>query len=195
MDHFVTVGHLKCTVKTIWMKSFGGQTGVRSNPLEPHQPTGLTLIRAGWARLLPQRQRSRRFTVKSSTHCLQAHLSSVQSMVWTYPLTPVKSGDAIAPPAPPSPPVPTPMIWPWCDARWPCVSYYYIHYIHSIMKTNPRNYLEQLNLTGTVSKVFNLVQNYGGTIPKEHNSYVNSTHKWDETTACHCSNIEYLYKT
>ena len=46
-----------------------------------------------------------------------------------------------------------------------------LHTLHTcgIVKTNPCNYLEQLNLTGTVSKVFNLVQNYGGTIPKEHN--------------------------
>ena len=37
-----------------------------------------------------------------------------------------------------------------------------------IKKTNPMHlYLQQLNLTGTVWKVFNLVQNHTGTIPKQ----------------------------
>ena len=47
-----------------------------------------------------------------------------------------------------------------------------LHTLHTcdIVKKNPCNYLEQFNLTGTVSNVFNLVQNYGGTIPKEHST-------------------------
>ena len=42
-----------------------------------------------------------------------------------------------------------------------------------IKKTNPMHlYLQQLNMTGTVLKVFNLVQNHTGTIPKQYNNYV-----------------------
>ena len=37
-----------------------------------------------------------------------------------------------------------------------------LHTLHTcgIVKTNPRNYLEQFNLTGTVSNVFIWAQNY-----------------------------------
>ena len=34
---------------------------------------------------------------------------------------------------------------------------------------SPCIYLQQLTLTGTVLKVFNLVQNHAGTIPKQYN--------------------------
>ena len=38
MDHFPTVGHLKCTVKAVYIKSFEAKRGVRANPLEPPPP-------------------------------------------------------------------------------------------------------------------------------------------------------------
>ena len=42
-----------------------------------------------------------------------------------------------------------------------------------IKKTNPMHlYLQQLNLTVTVLKVFNLVQNHTGTIPKQYNNFL-----------------------
>ena len=37
VDHFPTVGHLKCTVKAVYMKSFGGQKGGSSEP--PQTPS------------------------------------------------------------------------------------------------------------------------------------------------------------
>ena len=47
VDHFPMVRHLKCTVKAVYIKSFGGQKGggggVRANPLEPPLPTGLIM--------------------------------------------------------------------------------------------------------------------------------------------------------
>ena len=33
VDHFPTVGHLKCTVKAVYIKSFGDQKGGSSEPL------------------------------------------------------------------------------------------------------------------------------------------------------------------
>ena len=44
MDHFPTVGHLKCTVKAVYIKSFEAKRGVRANPLEPPLPTGLVCV-------------------------------------------------------------------------------------------------------------------------------------------------------
>ena len=37
VDHFPTVGHLKCTVKAVYIKSFGGQKGGSSEP--PRTPS------------------------------------------------------------------------------------------------------------------------------------------------------------
>ena len=35
VDHFPTVGHLKCTVKAVYIISFGGQKGIRVNTSNP----------------------------------------------------------------------------------------------------------------------------------------------------------------
>ena len=45
MDHFPTVGHLKCTVKVVYIKSSGGQKG---GSLEPPLPTGLSTETSWW---------------------------------------------------------------------------------------------------------------------------------------------------
>ena len=49
MDHFPTVGHLKCTVKAVYIKSSGGQKGGSLEPPEPPLPTGLEIIHVLWS--------------------------------------------------------------------------------------------------------------------------------------------------
>ena len=45
VDQFPTIRHLKCTVKAVHIKSFGGQKGGSSEPLEPPLATGLIPVR------------------------------------------------------------------------------------------------------------------------------------------------------
>ena len=86
-----------CTVRSINTSFNPPYARENASSVSANQVSIVQKARTGWAGP-SRRNTSHRDNLPSRaqrTASIQAHLASVQSMVWTYPLPPVKSGGAI----------------------------------------------------------------------------------------------------